>query len=408
MDKIHHPDDRPWISDHISPGEYFKDYVQLVEETKPLKNTSDLKDKWMMQMMGMDPEDKDLFAKVEDAMDLEKLALPHEVEPMQINDPIQESIHGDDIPKFYSTKITPSGKSKLKTLHLQDKWLAATGDKNADNNARKARRRRISKHTNNNWFTAEKPHALTKNLNWNAIDREVVYVIRVYRPFMHMQPYQYGLSSQTYTAEIWILGHHTLADLRDMIWCQADLNVVGRQQVDTVQQPAVRAKDVYRSGFIYIEGTFYNDERDSRNIDYSKVIRRWAEDDPKRNVGPFTTGVMEETFIKDLRIRLGYPYVYQHQGDHEHLFSVNDIRLLAPSDPQSVKEYPLLRSVGGQTSRFCHICQSAIAVWVTLGNERVPEDPSFFCGYCYKHFNFRDKKRIGSFKEYRYFDVNTI
>merc|ERR1719228_706656 len=166
--------------------------------------------------------------------------------------------------------------------------------------------------------------------------------------------------------------------------------------------------DVYKSGFIYIEGTFYNDTRDKSNIDYSQVIRKWAEDDPKRNIGPFSTAKMEDTKLSDLELRLGYPYVYQHQGNHEHLVSFIDIRLLAPSDPQSLADYPLLRSVGAQNSRYCMICQTCIAVWVTMDNQRVPEEPYFFCGLCYKNFNFVDKKRVGSFKEYRYFDVNTI
>ena len=53
-------------------------------------------------------------------------------------------------------------------------------------------------------------------------------------------------------------------------------------------KPATRAGDVYKSGFFYIEGTFYNDLSHEGNIDYSEVVRNWAS--PARGVGPFDTG----------------------------------------------------------------------------------------------------------------------
>ena len=100
--------------------------------------------------------------------------------------------------------------------------------------------------------------------------------------------------------------------------------------------------------------------------------------------------------------------MFQHQGNHEHLISFIDVRLVGPGDPQSEKDYPLLRSVGSQMPRYCDICQTCIAVWVCRDHIRVPNDPSFFCGLCYKNFNYVDKKRVGSYNEFRYFDVNVI
>ena len=40
-----------------------------------------------------------------------------------------------------------------------------------------------------------------------------------------------------------------------------------------MHRQAVRARDKYKSGLIYIEGTFYVDRRDKNNIDYSEVSR---------------------------------------------------------------------------------------------------------------------------------------
>jgi len=353
-------------------------------------------------MMGM--EDKVLFQELEKVMKVDNLTCEEEVEPMQISDPILENIHGPDIPRFYRTNITTTGKRKLKTLFLQDTWLEKTKVEHHSNKF-KQRRVRQSKHDNDHWFTAEKPP--TTNVNWDLTDKATLFCVRVYRPFKHLQPFQYGHNSIKYSQEIWLLGHHSLADLRERIWCPADLNAVGAQQVDTVTQPATRAADVYKSGFFYIEGTFYNDRRDPESVDYSEVIRKWSED-RGRGVGPFNTGGDLEGRLDSLDLRLGYPYLYTHQGNHEHLISFIDIRLVGPEDPQSLTNYPLIRSVGSQMPRYCDICQTCIAVWVCMDHSRVPDDPAFFCGLCYKNFNFVDKKRVGSFKEYRYFDVNVI
>ena len=82
-------------------------------------------------------------------------------------------------------------------------------------------------------------------------------------------------------------------------------------------------QSLYKSGFFYIEGTFYNDLRDEDNKDNSRVIRDWA---ATRDLGPFETARMEDTRIDSLCTRFGYPWVYQHQGDCEHLFCLSDAR----------------------------------------------------------------------------------
>ena len=97
------------------------------------------------------------------------------------------------------------------------------------------------------------------------------------------------------------------------------------------------------------------------------------------------------------------------QGQHEHLFTFTDARLLSVDDPQRVSDYPFERSVGTQHSRFCMICDVHISKWVTEDNERVPEDPFFFCDTCFRGFNYDEKgEKIGSFRAYPYVDVNAL
>merc|ERR1719341_2204481 len=80
-------------------------------------------------------------------------------------------------------------------------------------------------------------------------------------------------------------GRNQLTELRDMVSCPVDNNIVGNQQVDTLWKAAKRAGDVYQSGYFYINGCFYVDMRCPENIDYSKIIREWAAD-RKRGLGP--------------------------------------------------------------------------------------------------------------------------
>jgi len=401
MEKVHDSDNRSWISKAVCVGEYFKEYSTMVQEHKPVRDTTNLSSKWLMKHMGL--EDQEMFSKVESVMDIENLSLDNESEPLQIPDPVGDNLQDKSVSRFYSTPIPEEGRARLKTLQLQQQWLNLL--KSEGGASAKARRKRQSRNDNDHWWLAERAEPAHKN--WDLSDRATVFCVRMYRPMQHFQDENVGVGNLKYSQEVWLLGHHTLANLRDQIWCNCDLNSVGPQQVDTVHKPALKAREVYKSGVLYIDGTFYMDRRHRANIDYSEVIRDWASD-PKRELGPFSTETMENTRLDSLSLRLGYPYVYIHQGDHEHLFSFIDIRLLGPADPQKTTEYPLIRSLGYQSGRYCMICQTTIATWVTMDNSRLPEDPFFWCNNCYAKFNFIDRKRVGSFKAFRYFDPNVL
>jgi len=168
------------------------------------------------------------------------------------------------------------------------------------------------------------------------------------------------------------------------------------------------ALEHYKSGFFFIEDCFYNDTRWPECQDLSEVIRDWSSD-PKRKIGPFKTAIMEDTCIKDLTLRLGYPYVYVHQGDHEHLISFVEARLVSAEDSQKISSYPFERSMGMIHSKKCMVCNIFIAKWITVNNDRVPEDPFFFCNDCFRQFNYSPKnEKIGNFIAYPYIDVNAL
>ena len=132
--------------------------------------------------------------------------------------------------------------------------------------------------------------------------------------------------------------------------------------------------------------------------------------------------------LEDLDVRVGMPYVYVHQGEHEHLLSFVDIRLVGKDDPQRPNDYPLVRSLGAQQSkydmvlilinlaypfiylysRYCMVCETYISDWATKNHSRVTEDPYFWCYKCFNLFNYKDNEKIGKFDAFRFFDVNVI
>ena len=46
--------------------------------------------------------------------------------------------------------------------------------------------------------------------------------------------------------------------------------------------------------------------------------------------------------IQDLKPILGYPYLFQHANDCEHLIVFLDLRVINLEDPQRAQDYPLL------------------------------------------------------------------
>ncbi len=240
---------------------------------------------------------------------------------------------------------------------------------------------------------------------------QILVVVRIYRPLKASQGERSSTfpNSIKYAQEIHLLGSNKLSELRDYIKCAADETRLGEISEDpTAISSCEKAKYHYPSGFFYINGCFYNDMRWEGCIDYSATIREWASK-KKHGMGPFTTAKMGDTLLRDLTVRLGYPYVYVHQGEHEHLFSFIDVRLLSVDDPQRPSDYPLERSAGAQHSKMCMVCNSNVARWVTKDNARTPDDPFFFCSECFYGFNYTaEGQKIGSFKAYEYVDTNAM
>lgn len=119
---------------------------------------------------------------------------------------------------------------------------------------------------------------------------------------------------------------------------------------------------------------------------------------------------MEETTFADLELQLGYPYLYQHQGDCEHILVFSDIRLLKPNvESTDPKDYPKIMSTNRRTHVRCGICNLNTAKWITFDNKRLPENPFFFCENCFYAFNYdKEENKIGDFKAYPFLDKSAL
>ncbi|XP_062575704.1 snRNA-activating protein complex subunit 3-like isoform X2 [Saccostrea cucullata] len=234
---------------------------------------------------------------------------------------------------------------------------------------------------------------------------DVLITVHVHQPNNTSQGFNMKLSlDQT----ILVLGCEKLTDLRDKITCVNDLALAGDLSENPDFTPEHYAKDLYKSGFFYIEGCFYNDFRDSGAIDYSQVIRDWAKD-PAREIGAMQTASMEDTSFLDLTLRLGQPYVYMHQGDCEHLIVFSDIRILSPQDTQDIREYPLVTHKRLKNQTKCRVCQMHASRWMAYNSEHAPEDPSFFCEQCFRSLHYdQHGNKIGNFQAFRFFDSNSV
>ncbi|KAK5646794.1 hypothetical protein RI129_005258 [Pyrocoelia pectoralis] len=230
--------------------------------------------------------------------------------------------------------------------------------------------------------------------------------IRIYHPFN----FTYSLRAECrsianihtnlkFSQEILVLTSNTLAELRDCIKCYSDEGVCHEIENPSISHPFESSKKKYPSGFLFIDNVFYNDNRHSKSIDYSEVVRKWgAERDIKMDVG-----CMASTRIGELSLRFGYPYVYQHQGKCEHIFAFVDGWILNKKDNLNPEKYPICTSIHQPYSKLCSICCVEGAQWICVDSDRMPLNPMLLCELCFKSFNFVDGKKVGSFKAYPFF-----
>ncbi|KAB7506059.1 snRNA-activating protein complex subunit 3, partial [Armadillidium nasatum] len=222
--------------------------------------------------------------------------------------------------------------------------------------------------------------------------RDIVFNVRIHSPF-HRRSYQKKGSNRypKHSQEMYLLGSQKLTDLKDAIVCMNDVYV----HEDMSKNPDLSiclnfpcSQELFRSSFFYINGTFYSDMRHPDAVDNSETIRTWAKKYPL--IGEMKIVRMEDTKLEDLSLRLGYPYVYQHLGNCEHLITFTDVRLHHCTDISDPSKYPLSRGNPIKLSVFCYSCNLYLANWVVKDDPRLPKPIAHFCDKCLKLFGYND------------------
>ncbi|OTF81188.1 snRNA-activating complex subunit-like protein [Euroglyphus maynei] len=194
-----------------------------------------------------------------------------------------------------------------------------------------------------------------------------------------------------------ILSCQKLTVLRDSYFCLSDMI----HQQDYSENPDIsvpkKMKHHEKTGLYFIDNVFYYDDRfESESFD---SIFDWSK---KSNDCLAKKSMMSETRFEDLSIRLGYPYLYIHRGNCEHLLVFTDIRLFVPKiETNSPDDYPRFTIMEDLVSVKCQMCQLYSSKWLTIDNKRLPISPYYFCHNCFVTFNYdQNLKKIGSFRAF--------
>lgn len=194
---------------------------------------------------------------------------------------------------------------------------------------------------------------------------EVVLHVSFYHPERNLKLHEFQ-----------VLASQKLTELKDAFYCLSDIGPSGSKT---------------KSGYLFIENTFFNDMRSSDAKDYSEAIIEWAEENEVyRQTGayPLYSKKMEETTFYDLNLRVGEKYLYCHQGNCKHYIIFNEVRLLNDQDNLNYNAYPLKIFQSKVRRKKCTVCEIYSAKWVVYKDKYSPENPTFYCDNCHKQFHY--------------------
>ncbi len=219
-------------------------------------------------------------------------------------------------------------------------------------------------------------------------------------------PFTFGRdkrSNPRFHQEFLVLSSQYLSQLRDKIYCPCNygpFHDISENPFETVDCKVLEKTD---PGFFFIHDTFYNDTRNSNNSDYSEEILKWSK--KYAYIREFKTAKMEETKFEDLKLRIGYPCVYQHHGACEHLFSITSIELLSVTDNLFSSDYPILTTISTARSFACHLCGQREIQFVVKDCPIHVQNPIKVCEECFRSFHYVDGQKIYTFSAYRHYSV---
>lgn len=229
---------------------------------------------------------------------------------------------------------------------------------------------------------------------------EVVLSVFVYHPIKRRRD-----------TKLLLLGCQKLTDIRDHIHCYRDYIVdkdysENPDSFDNCSLITGGPTNRSTSAYFFINNTFYNDFRHPNSVNLSAPVLEWSrqcEVDKSPRLDRYQIADMTSTRVDQLSLRLGYPYLYCHHDNCQHLIVFNDLRLLHPTESHTLTEYPKLFSIHTTKRKLCLVCEVFCPRWVTLDDDMAPETPCLFCDSCFKKLHYTtDGKKICNFRAYPY------
>ncbi|KAL1489306.1 hypothetical protein ABEB36_014229 [Hypothenemus hampei] len=366
MEKIYNPEDFS-ASEPLNASDYFKRY-QEVCRIEPTHYENPLK--LLNEEFGLSLNEEDV-QKLADIASVTKLKVPNENPNLPIRHP----------PKDLLKETHPITEDALKLNTIMK--LNQYGLLKEPSHTRKP----------------TIPESNYKNKQVSNITQEIIpgqgflYNILVYKPFDVLKNNTSSNNMRTMLS-VEVLYKNTLWDFAETIKCVSDefhFKEVQDMEVDLLSLQ--NSKEKYPSRCFFIENVFYVDMSHPNAIDYSDVIRKWA---IEKQIGDFHVKPMQETTFDELRPRLGYSYVYIHQGDCEHVFTFSDAKLISYSD--CMKPHPNVLHCLSFTNYCCYMCNLNCGNWMVSNSDRLPVRKAFFCTECCESFMFSDGKKVGTFQ----------
>uniref|UniRef100_A0A158R5Y0 snRNA-activating protein complex subunit 3 n=1 Tax=Syphacia muris TaxID=451379 RepID=A0A158R5Y0_9BILA len=248
---------------------------------------------------------------------------------------------------------------------------------------------------------------------------DFVVTINILRPYNHALDGQERRNLRLAPHWKYVLrGENSLLDVHALFKCSSDYGT--SSELGDVM-PKVEDFNFmrYPSSFLFIHDTFYVSDYYSgmeevvqqisdtpliQLTDISEPIRKWMLR-KKDQFGPTQVKSILNVSVKELTCRLGYPYVYIHQGCCEHVFFFSDLRLMDKHDyPES---YPH-RVSDESLKNYCVVCHKNLAEYI-VESEKLPMFPAHMCSDCYSEFFYDgDYKPDTEAKAYFYADPATL
>ena len=168
------------------------------------------------------------------------------------------------------------------------------------------------------------------------------------------------------------------------------------------------------STFLFMEGTFYDEELDTEthsrpsDIYYEayKAIENENTSSTARFLFPDPSAVKQASLKLtqwiDLKVRLNTPYLYAHLGGCEHVFVITQIRATSLSE-DNVLVLPRVSQALRFRRRKCRICEVYAGTKMLVNDKLLPENPCVVCDKCLEGFHGSEQNWYKDFEVFPYY-----